>query len=85
MAMWIKAHAMGLPFGGKDCTTLEGDEPMLNPFTAGRREYREWSSTDASPKGKGVSGGLVMLAAAPVMQISQRVHLTCPDLKICFT
>lgn len=53
---------------------------MLNPFAEGRREYRQWAATDASPKGKGVAGGVVMLAGGPVMQISQRVHLACPDV-----
>ncbi len=43
-------------------------------------DHRLWSASDASPKGKGVSGGVVMLAAGPIMQISQRVHLVCPDV-----
>ena len=46
----------------------------------GKREYRLWSASDASPKGKGVSGGVVMLAGGPIMQISQCVHLVCPDV-----
>ena len=80
IAMWVMAHAGGIAFGGDECSSLEGDAPMLNPFTVAKREYRLWSASDASPKGKGISGGVVMLGGGPIMQISQRVHLVCPDV-----
>ena len=53
---------------------------MVNPYTKGKREYRLYGAADASPRGKGVAGGVVMLGGGPIQTIGQRVHLACPDM-----
>jgi hypothetical protein len=73
-------EAAGCRFGGTlEKIEMDSREAMLNPFTAGRREYRPYLASDASPKGRSITGGLHMFAGGWLLHPSLRQHLHSPS------
>ena len=79
----VTAHTVSFPRPKVFCVRgnygLSYTGPMLNPFIAGQRSYRLSFWSDASPKGRSVTGFVVMCSGGVLFEISQRQHLVTPE------